>query len=248
MAKAGDKSSTSDQIGTEKFKPKTRSTDDPQVKHAQRKAVCNAVNLKAGHRAPRMMSISLPEKTEWRALLDREREQRQRLHETLPAGGKQHQLAIRGWWGAVSKVLGGIKNVTNLDDFDLDDLPYELFAMLAGQAAYLAVGQIPDPIKHVGGKGRTAAGPGETSDIRWAVTYVRAVRDGLVRGRKPVAVVRRLYKLRDDRIVRTWCQKYKPFSYPDEWVVSSLRNRVADAARRYRQANARSWAAPFDRK
>ena len=66
MAKAGDKSSTSDQIGTEKparkslgfSNRKTRSTDDPQVKHAQRKAVRNAVEkFKAGHRAPRMMSI-----------------------------------------------------------------------------------------------------------------------------------------------------------------------------------------------
>ena len=62
--------------------------------------------------------------------------------------------------------------------------------MLAGQAAYLAVGQIPDPIKHVGGKGGTAPGPGEISDIRWAVTYVHAVRKGLVRGLKPPVVVR----------------------------------------------------------
>ena len=148
------------------------------MKHAQRKAVRNAVEkFKAGHRAPRMMSISLREKTEWRALLDREREQRGRMFETLPAGGKQHQLAVREWWGAVSEVLEGIKNVT-----DWDDLPYELLDMLAGQAAYLAVGQIPDTIKHVGGKGRTAPGPGETSDIRWAVTYVRAVRDGLRSG------------------------------------------------------------------
>ena len=87
MAKAGDKSSTSDQIGTEKFKPKTRSTDDPQVKRAQQQAVRNAVEkFKAGHRAPR--SISLWEKTErrkktkWRVRLDRERKQRKRLFET----------------------------------------------------------------------------------------------------------------------------------------------------------------------
>ena len=154
-------------------------------------------------------------------------------------------------------MLGGIKNVTNLDDFDLDDLPYELFAMLAGQAAYLAAGQIPDPIKHVGGKGRTAPGPSETSDIRWAVTYVHAVREGLVRGLKPhprrgrksspgtvaVTIVRRLYKLRDERTVREWCRTYEPFPYLEAWTVSSLRNRVADAARRYRHANTRSWAA-----
>ena len=105
------------------------------------------------------------------------------MFETLPTGGKQHRVAVREWWGTVSEVLEGIKNVT-----DLDDLPYELFAMLAGQAAYLAVGQIPDPIKHVGGKGRTAPGPSETSDIRWAVTYVHAVRKGLVRGLKPPPV------------------------------------------------------------
>ena len=212
--------------------------------------------FKAGHRAPREMSISLREKTEWRALLDREREQRRRMFETLPTGGKQHRVAVREWWGTISEVLEGIKYVTDLDDFDLDDLPYEVFALLAGQTAYLAVGQIPDPIKRVGGKGRTAPGPGEISDIRWAVTYIRAVRDGLVRGLKPplvvrgrrksspdavaIAVVCRLYKLRDEQIVRTWCRIYKPFPYPDAWTVSSLRNRVADAARRYRQANART--------
>ena len=107
MAKAGDKSSTNDKIGTEKldeeiaglFKPKshkTRSTDDPQVKHAQRKAVRDAVEkFKAGHRAPRMTSISLREIPEWRALLDQEREQRERLFETLPTDGEQHRAASR---------------------------------------------------------------------------------------------------------------------------------------------------------
>ena len=98
----------------------------------------------------------------------------------MPTGGKQHRVAVHKWWGTVSKVLEGIKNVT-----DWDDLPYQLFDMLAGLAAYLAVGQITDPIKHVGGKGRTAPGPGEISDIRWAVTYVSAAREGLVRGLKP---------------------------------------------------------------
>lgn len=180
--------------------------------------------------------------TTWRALLDREREHRLRMFETLPTGGKQHRVAVREWWGTVSEVLKDIQNVT-----DWDDLPYQLFDMLAGQAAYLAVGQIPDPIKHVGGKGRTAPGPSETSDIRWAVTYVHAVREGRVRGLKPppsrgrksspgavaVAVVRRLYKLRDERTVREWCRTYEPFPYPEAWTVSSLRNRVADAARQY---------------
>ena len=181
--------------------------------------------------------------TTWRALLDREREHRLRMFETLPTGGKQHRVAVREWWGTVSEVLKDIQNVT-----DLGDLPYELFAVLAGQAAYLAVGQIPDQIKHVGGKGRTAPGPSETSDIRWAVTYVHAVREGRVRGLKPplkrgrksspgavaVAVVRRLYKLRDERTVREWCRTYEPFPYPEAWTVSFLRNRVADAARQYR--------------
>ena len=180
--------------------------------------------------------------TTWRALLDREREHRLRMFETLPTGGKQHRVAVREWWGTVSEVLKDIQNVT-----DWDDLPYQLFDMLAGQAAYLAVGQIPDSMKHVGGKRRSAPGPSETSDIRWAVTYVHAVREGRVRGLKPppsrgrksspgavaVAVVRRLYKLRDERTVREWCRTYEPFPYPEAWTVSSLRNRVADAARQY---------------
>ena len=200
--------------------------------------------------------------TTWRALLDREREHRLRMFETSPTGGKQHRVAVREWWDTVSKVLEGIKNVTDLDEplRALALLPYELFEMLAGQAAYLAVGQIPDPIKHVGGKGRSAPGPSETSDIRWAVTYVHAVREGRVRGLKPppsrgrksspgavaVAVVRRLYKLRSEQTVREWCRTYEPFPYPEAWTVSSLRNRVADAARQYhlneRTQNARTRA------
>ena len=94
MAKADDKSNTNDKVSTEKapitdeeiaglFKPKshkTRSTDDPQVKHAQRKAVRDAAEkFKAGHRAPRMTSISLREIPEERGLLDQERKQRERL-------------------------------------------------------------------------------------------------------------------------------------------------------------------------
>jgi len=157
------------------------------------------------------------------------------MFETLPTGGKQHRVAVREWWGTVSEVLKDIQNVTNWDD-----LPYQLFDMLAGLAADLAVGQITDPIKHVGGKGRTAPGPGEISDIRWAVTYVSAAREGLVRGLKPPdarAVVCRLYKLRNELTVRAWCRAYEPFPYPEGWTVSSLRNRVADAARRYRHAN-----------
>ena len=78
MAKAGGKSTTDDKVSTEKasgdeeiaglFKPKshkTRSTDDPQVKRARQRAVHNAVKKsKAGHRAPRIMSMW--EKTERR--------------------------------------------------------------------------------------------------------------------------------------------------------------------------------------
>ena len=170
--------------------------------------------------------------TTWRALLDREREHRLRVFETLPTGGKQRRVAVREWWGTVSEVLKDIQNVT-----DWHDLPYQLFDMLAGLAEYLAVGQIPDPVKHVGGKGRTAPGPGEVSDIRWAVTYVSAAREGLVRGLTPRdarAVVCRLYKLRSEQTVREWCRTYKPFPQPEASPASYLRGRLVSAARRYR--------------
>ena len=170
--------------------------------------------------------------TAWRDLLDREREHRRRIFEAFPDGGKQRHVAVRAWWGTVSEVLNGIQTVT-----DWDDVPYQLLEMLAGQAAYLAVGQIPDPIKHVGGKGRTAPGPGEISDIRWAVTYVSAAREGLVRGLKPPdarAVVCRLYKLRSEQTVREWCRVYEPFPEPEASPASYLRGRLVSAARRYR--------------
>ena len=105
MAKAGDKSSTSDKVSTEKasiaerdeeiaglfaelFKPKsrkTRSTDERSVKEARRQSLRTAIEKhKAGHRAAHDVDIA-PEKPERRALLDREREQRGRLFETAPA-------------------------------------------------------------------------------------------------------------------------------------------------------------------
>jgi hypothetical protein len=183
--------------------------------------------------------------TAWRDLLDREREHRRRIFEAFPDGGKQRHVAVRAWWGTVSEVLNGIQTVT-----DWDDVPYQLLEMLAGQAAYLAVGQIPDPIKHVGGKGRTAPGPGEISDIRWAVTYVCAAREGRVRGLKPpvdvrghrksspeavaIAVVRRLYKLRSEQTVREWCRTYQPFPHAEASPASYLRSRLVSAACRYR--------------
>jgi hypothetical protein len=192
-----------------------------------------------------MAKVNDKSSTTWRALLDREREHRLRMFETLPTGGKQHRVAVREWWGTVSEVLKDIQNVT-----DWDDLPYQLFDMLAGLAAYLAVGQIPDPIKYVGGKGRTAPGPGEISDIRWAVTYVCAAREGIVRGLKPpvvvrgrrksspdavaIAVVCRLYKLRSEQTVREWLRTYEPFPHPEASPASHLRSSLVRAARRYR--------------
>ena len=115
--------------------------------------------------------------------------------------------------------------------------------MLAGQAEYLAVGQIPDPIKRVGGKGGTAPGPDETNDICWAVTYIRAVRDGRVQDPKPVAFVRDLYNLRNELTVRKWCRTYEPFPFLEALTEPSLRKLVASAACRYRHANTRTWAA-----
>jgi hypothetical protein len=245
MAKADDKSSTSDKVSTS-----SSAVDE------ERLAALGPVVKTARHAVAQWVAPFEPQitsrKTEWRDLLDRERKQRERMFETLPTrgeqhrvAGKQHRVAVRKWWGTVSEVLKGIQNVT-----DWHDLPYELLDMLAGLAACLAVGQIPLTIKDVGGKGRTAPVPGEISDIRWAVTYVCAVRDGRVQGRKPPLVVRgrrksspdavalavvcRLYDLRDEQTVRTWCRKYKPFPYPEAWTVSSLRNRVVDAARQYR--------------
>ena len=193
---------------------------------------------KADDKSSTTDQIGLREK--WRVLLDREREQRARLFETLPTGGKQHRVAVREWWGTVSEVLKGIQNVT-----DWDDLPYQLFEMLAGLAEYLAVGQIPVTIKHVGGKGRTAPGPGEISDIRWAVTYVRAVRDGRRSGAASrVAVVRRLYKLRDERTVRHGAEHTSRSRFQKRGLLSSLRSRVGRRrARRYRH-ECTNWAAP----
>jgi hypothetical protein len=243
MAKAGSKSNTTDQVGTKKYKRKARWTDDPKVKKARRDAISKAeADYKAGRRAVdnRDASPTL-EQTEWRALLDREREQRARLSETLPTGGEQHRGAVRAWWGTVSEVLKGIQNVTNWGD-----LPYQLFDRLAEQAAFLAVGQIPDPIKHVGGRGETAPGPGEISDKRWAVTYVDAVSKGLIRGlmlpprrgRKSssgaLAVVCRLYKLRSKQTVHEWRRTYAPYPHPEAWPASYLRSRLLSAARRYR--------------
>ena len=238
MAKADDTSSTSDKVSTS-----SSAVDE------ERLAALGPVAKTARHAVAQWVAPVEPQitslKTEWRDLLDREREHRRCMFETRLAGGKQHQLAVRKWWGTVSEVLKGIQNVT-----DWHDLPYELLDMLAAQAGYLAVGQIPLTIKDVGGKGRTAPGPGEISDIRWAVTYVCAVRDGRVQGRKPPLVVRgrrksspdavvlavvcRLYDLRDEQTVRTWCRKYKPYPHPDAWPESYLRSRLVSAARRYR--------------
>jgi hypothetical protein len=136
-------------------------------------------------------------------LIQTERYWRTKLKEPMP-GEKPAVGALREWWASVANILRamGKPNAARID------LASELFLILGDMAQYLAKGQIPELISDVRSRGRTAPGPREERHIRVAVTYRRAVEQGLICDRQPVQTIMKRYGLRDRRAVQQWCSKY----------------------------------------
>ena len=108
----------SDRMPPQKTRPEAKRRREEDKR--RRESIQRAIEQARQHPSPTFVLNKTADQgasntlAEWRALLDREREHRRRMFETLPTGGKQHRVAVREWWGTVSEVLKGIQNVTDL--------------------------------------------------------------------------------------------------------------------------------------
>jgi hypothetical protein len=121
---------------------------------------------------------------------------------------------------------------------NLAEPQYPLPAIVAKQLGklceYLSAGIIPDPIKHCARRGRPL-GPDEGRDVRYAVTYVLAAKQGLIRDRHPLETIVQKYQLSNRKTVQTWIVKHRKTiaaeSFADPGMVE---DRMKEAAERYR--------------
>ena len=115
---------------------------------------------------------------------------------------------------------------------------HSLAAIVAKQlgslCTYLSAGIIPDPIKHCARRGHLL-GPDERRDVRYAVIYVLAAKQGLVPDRHPIKTIVDKYGLSNRKTVQTWIAKHRKTitseSFADPGMVE---DRMKEAAERYR--------------
>ena len=178
--------------------------------------------------------------TTWGELFDAEVEARTRV-DKLAVVGKPTREALHGWWASVQKLLFGYAIAIAKKERP-EPPPGELASVLAGLAGYLAVGQIPDPIRDVKTEGRRRPGPAELSDIGWAVAYRRASRPkGLRHNDKIVHVVDK-WPVKtlagwfgvDPNTIRGWLRRYpQAFLGVNDINADVLRKRARKAGERY---------------
>ena len=113
-------------------------------------------------------------------------------------------------------------------------LPAIVAKQLGNLCQYLSDGIIPEPIKHCARRGRPL-GPDERRDVRYAVTYVLAAKQGLIRDRHPLETIVQKYRLSNRKTVQTWIVKHRKTiaaeSFADPGMVE---DRMKEAAGRYR--------------
>ena len=107
---------------------------------------------------------------------------------------------------------------------------------LGSLCTYLSAGIIPNPIKHCARRGHLL-GPDEGRDVRYAVIYALAAKQGLVRDRHPIKTIIKDYGLSNRKTVQTWIGKHRKTialgSFTDPELIE---DRMKEAARRYRVA------------
>ena len=155
-------------------------------------------------------------KPDWRALFDSEVAARYELdrlaHDGEPSGKK-----IRFWWKSVEDLLSAY-GIAVAKDERPEPPPAELASLLSTFAGYLAVGQIPDPIKGAATEGRRPPGPTERRHIGWAVAYRHACRpEGITHNgqtihigdKSPVKTLAIWFEV-DPNVIRKWVRGHLP--------------------------------------
>ena len=137
--------------------------------------------------------------------------------------------------------LAELFNLYTSPDNLVDGNPqYPLPAIVANQIAnlchYLGDGIIPEPIKHCASRGRPL-GPDERRDVRYAVAYVLAAKDGLIQDPHPTKTITKEYGLSDRKSVQGWIREHgREISKVGPTDPELIEARMMEAAGRYRES------------
>jgi hypothetical protein len=112
-------------------------------------------------------------------------------------------------------------------------LPPDLAVMLRVTFDYLRRGIIPETIRIVAaGSARRVMGPAEERDVRIAVAYVDAAKQGKIADRSPIKTVQDNYGIARTA-VQGWNKAYAPWPFAN---IKTLQAAFEIAGRRYQQA------------
>ena len=158
-------------------------------------------------------------KVEWMKLLERERALRLELLALGEDGDRDKRRDLsREWWGQIAKVLKAYPPALK-DISPFEPHPTEITYFLAGLAGYLAVGDIPQPIADVRGRGRTAMGPTEETHVAYATAYMVAAKDKHLTDRNYFKTICDAYGVR-----RQTAQKWLKFTPRDDLLNLAKNN------------------------
>ena len=155
-------------------------------------------------------------KSDWRRLFDSEAAARYEL-DRLAQDVKLPDKALRYWWKSVEDLLYAY-GIAIAENEPPEPPPAELALVLSGLAGYLAVGQLPGPIKDAATEGRRPPGPTERRHIGWAVAYRHASRpEGIthrgetirIEDKSPVKTLAAWFEV-DPNVIRRWVREYPP--------------------------------------
>jgi hypothetical protein len=180
---------------------------------------------------------------QWRGLLVQERQLRDLAYR------QRKPEILRDWWASVADILH--EYVRSIAEGRPHPPPVEIIGTCANFSGYIAVGQLPDPIKDaVKTAGRRRPGPAESRDIGFAVAYCRAACGGIehqgkmitIDDPKPAVTTANEFEVAIDTVEK-WLKNHEP-SYLGHVSISGrvLRDLMCKAGRSYRSAG-RSHAA-----
>ena len=133
---------------------------------------------------------------------------------------------VTEWWKAVADVLEAYRirlhQLGNGSGPPPPPITMDLANRLCNLAAELAVGNIPDAVRAVSGRGNPKTGPVEINCVRLAVAYYRACQTGGLRGpdgavmkvedANPVATICQWFGVAR-RTAQGWVKKYPPADF-----------------------------------
>jgi len=166
-----------------------------------------------------------PTGAEWHALLDEERRARE-------AARNGDVAVLRKWWGLIEGILQQLAQPDGREP-----PPRELLLVLSKLAGYLAVGQVPDPVAGVAGRGEKQPGPSERHHIRMAVTYRYAAKVGMIEDKSPVKTIVEAYGLGDRTTLQKWCRLHEPYDLAEyARLPHVITSRMRESGARYKIA------------